>query len=424
MKTKRPVYSVLIVLILAAVLGGLCPRSAEAAVPSFVKVVKGSSANVATLSAKEKRAYKRAYNACLRYASEPNPIVVDMTDLGLTTAQARHVQYQLHSNGELFWINTYNDKSFTAKKFSMTCTYDDATITRMRKQIDTAFKKAMKRVDPSMDAATKILTLHDYLIETINYEEHAKTSYAGLVQRQADCMGYAQTMDLVLRRLGYTTDMAYSFDGDHVWNLVKLSGKWYHIDLTWDAGYTDSYVWENKYCHLFLLQPDKRMKSDSYKGYEGLGHGRWWSHNKSSSTKYYNAVDSGDTFADHKWKLYIKGFTVNGIKYKRYGVAGARVAGLSAAKKKVAGVVIPATVTYKGATYKIVGIAPSAFANAKAKTLAIETPSLSAARIKNCLTGSKVKTIKLRNAAVRKKAAYKKAFTVKNTGATKAPAIR
>ena len=415
----RLTHRILLVLALLPLLLGFAPQRAEAAFPSFVTSKKGSAANIATLSAKEKNAYKRAYNACMRYASEDNPIVVDMSNLGLTTAQARHVQYLLHSNGELFFIDTYNDKNFTAKKFTLRCTYDDATITKMRGEIDTAVKKAMKRVTPQMDAATKILTLHDYLIDVVDYVEHQKTAYTGLVKHQADCMGYAQTMDLMLRRAGFTTDMAYSYDGLHIWNLVKLSGRWYHIDLTWDQGYSGRYLWKKKHCHLFLLQDDARMASNEYEDYEGMSHGRWWAHYKCSSKTYRSAVStSSTTFAENKYKLYVSGFTVGGIKYKRYGVSGVQVASVATAKKRAAGLVIPATVTYKGTTYKVVGIAPSAFAQARAKTLAIETPSLTAARIKGCLTGSKVKTIKLKNAAARKKTAYKKAFTIKNTGAT------
>ena len=416
---RRMTLRIMSALMLAAMLLGLLPQAAQAAAPSFVTVKKGVSANVAELTAKEKTAYKRAYNACMRYKTEDNPIVVDMSDLALTAKQARHVQYLLHSNGELFFIDTYKDSDYTAKKFTMRCTTDDASITRMRSQIDTAIKKAMKRVTPQMDSATKILALHDYLIDVVDYAEHKKTAYTGLVEHQADCMGYAQTMDLVLRRAGFKTDMAYSFDGLHIWNLVKLSGQWYHIDLTWDHGYTGRYLWDGSHCHLFLLQNDARMASNEYEGYSGLTHGRWWAHYKCTSTKYRPAVKVGSTtFAENKYKLYVSGFTVAGLKYKAFGVSGAQLVGVvSAAKKRAAGLVIPVTVTYKGITYKVVGIAPSTFAKARAKTLALETPSLTAARIKDCLTDSKVKTIKLRNAATRRRVAYTKAWTKKNTGA-------
>ncbi len=28
-----------------------------------------------------------------------------------------------------------------------------------------------------------------------------------------------------------------------MWNLVKIDGKWYHLDCTWDDGYGDTYFY-------------------------------------------------------------------------------------------------------------------------------------------------------------------------------------
>jgi len=168
------------------------------------------------------------------------------------------------------------------------------------------------------------------------------------------------------------------------------------------------------------------MESNEYEDYTGMTHGRWWAHHKCSSTKYRKAVKVGSsTFAEKKYKLYVKGFRVDGLRYKAFGATGAQLVGVSsAAKKRATSLVIPATVTYKGNTYKVVSIGAAAFAKAKAKTLVLETPSLKTARITGCLTNSKVKTIRLSNAARRKKTTYKKAFTKENTGAKKAPKIK
>ncbi len=77
-------------------------------------------------------------------------------------------------------------------------------------------------------------------------------------------------------------------------------------------------------------------------------------------------------------------------------------------------VTIPATVTIKGKTYAVVGIAKNAFKNAKAKTVVIKTKKLAKSRVKNCFRGAKrLKTVSVPKS---KRAAYKKIFKKANSG--------
>lgn len=387
------------------------PQVAFASAPAFVNVKKGKAANTATkLTAKEKTAYKRALKAVMDYEHQPKTITLDISDLKLTNAQALRVGYLLHSNGEIFWVNTYNDDYFTKDRFILPCIYDDATITTMRAKLDKAVNKALKRLGSGMDKMTKLQTLHDFMIENVDYADHSKTAYDALVLHKADCFGYTQGMDLLLRRAGFSTDMAYNFAGTHSWNLVKLSGKWYHIDVTWDHGFTGNYFWKKNNCYLYFLQPDSRMADD---GYSDDGHGRWWAQHTCTSKKYLKDADMTDRFVKNhnKYKLYTKGFKAGGLKYKLVGPKKAVLVGVTGSKNKRAKTLtLPATVTYKKASYKVVGIGSSALAKAKCKTLVVASGSLSKARLKGSLLGSKVKTVRLSGAAARKKSTYKKYF--------------
>lgn len=412
---KRSIVIAFALMLAVSCFTALAPQEAYAS--SYIPFVSGSTSKAvrvaSAVTAKEKTAYNRAYKACMDYANQPNPIVVDVSDLGLTEAQALHVGYLLHANGELFWMNTYNDSSFGNKQFSIPVYYDDATITSMRKQLDAAVAKAFKRLAPGMSAAMKVHVLHDYIIDRMDYESKNKTSYTGLVLGKGDCYGFARSMDLLLRRAGFTVDMAFRNDGLHAWNLVKVSGKWYHVDTTWDNGYTGDYYWKNSRCHLFLLQSDSVMKQDSHSG--------WWAHYKCTSTKYakMRLYNYKNRFEKHcnDYKLYTKGFKSKGLKYKACGSKKVKLASVSSKallKKKT--ISIPATVTHKGVKYKVVGIAPNALANAKAKVLKISSAKFSKARVKNSLAESSVSTIKLVGSAKKKKLAYTKYFAQSNSG--------
>lgn len=106
-----------------------------------------------------------------------------------------------------------------------------------------------KIIDDNMDNKEKILTIHDYIINTTSYDtKRAKAitnndldfipSYQShkavgpLFQNMAICGGYSDAMSLFLIKMNIPN---YRISNDvHIWNLVYLDGKWYHLDLTWD----------------------------------------------------------------------------------------------------------------------------------------------------------------------------------------------
>lgn len=435
-------------------MGLMCAQAAVQPEPAFADVLHtagitaasdDSENTVRSISAKEKKAYDRAVAACMDYANRPNPIVVDMSDLNLTKAQAQHVGVMLHSNGELFWVDTYNDNSFGIKQFSLRCYNDDATITAQRAQLDAAVKKALKSISSGMSQAKKVHRLHDYLIDSVTYTTSKKTAYMGLVEGKADCFGFTLTMDVLLRRSGFSTDVAFNDSIDHSWNLVKVDGKWYHVDVTWDANFTGVIIkykdandgktksskyfdWRKEHCHLYLLQSDYTMNSptiDPWTGVNIQSHEGWECHHKCTSYSYdsYSVCGAGGSFL----KSCVRSFTVSGVKYSVTGIKRVEnnkkvllqvaVKGVTGKKQRKANALdIPKKVKYRSVNYYVTGIARSALAKTKARTLRVCTGSLSASRVKGCLTGSKVKRVQLPKALKSKKAAYRKCFKKSNSG--------
>ncbi len=83
------------------------------------------------------------------------------------------------------------------------------------------------------------LQLHDILCELISYSETpdilSYTAYGALVRGEAVCEGYTRAMQLMLYEFGIRSTPVIGFTHEpHMWNLVELDGKWYHLDLTFD----------------------------------------------------------------------------------------------------------------------------------------------------------------------------------------------
>lgn len=87
----------------------------------------------------------------------------------------------------------------------------------------------------------KLLAVHDKMVEKYKYDSSATTddilpfhAYGIFTNNTAVCQGYAQAFYMITRELGIEADFCRSDSINHIWNYLKLDGKWYHVDVTWD----------------------------------------------------------------------------------------------------------------------------------------------------------------------------------------------
>ena len=125
--------------------------------------------------------------------------------------------------------------------------YSDEQIKAINKKIDEIYKNIITN---DMDTYTKILTIHDYIINNTKYDiernnngnsiYHSYIAYGPLLEGYATCNGYTDAMALFLEKMNipnFKVAMTPEKNSDtegHVWNAVYLSNQWFHLDLTWD----------------------------------------------------------------------------------------------------------------------------------------------------------------------------------------------
>lgn len=108
----------------------------------------------------------------------------------------------------------------------------------VQKKINQILKNIIK---PSMTEFQKVKAINDYIVSNTMYGTKTKTSphsaYALFFEGQAVCQGYALAAQTLLEQSGIETKYVVGFvNGNeaHAWNLVKVDGKWYHLDTTWN----------------------------------------------------------------------------------------------------------------------------------------------------------------------------------------------
>lgn len=102
---------------------------------------------------------------------------------------------------------------------------------------------------PSKSDCANELAIHDYLVANIEYEEQENSThnaYDALILGKSVCSGYAETFKTFMDLLGIEnkTLSGVARDQQHIWNLVRLDGEWYQVDVTWDdpVGSTSSVI--------------------------------------------------------------------------------------------------------------------------------------------------------------------------------------
>ena len=94
--------------------------------------------------------------------------------------------------------------------------------------------------------AQKVLYIHDYLVDNIEYDEEYNKAgrysiYGALVGKKCVCEGYAKAFKYLLNSVDVECELmqgnAINNSGEvesHAWNCVKIKDKWYAVDITWE----------------------------------------------------------------------------------------------------------------------------------------------------------------------------------------------
>ena len=106
---------------------------------------------------------------------------------------------------------------------------------------------------------SKALWLHDWLLEQLDYDNSLKWSSAesALTRRTGTCQAYERAYAKLLSVAGIeNAETRDTYDG-HTWNAMKLDGKWYQVDCTWDDSSENYYNFNRT--HLYFALSDELM---------------------------------------------------------------------------------------------------------------------------------------------------------------------
>ncbi|MDO4283339.1 MAG: DUF4358 domain-containing protein [Clostridia bacterium] len=141
--------------------------------------------------------------------------------------------------------------------------YDSTSVLKAWKSEDTSFlsktdseilevaKKVINQeIKDNMTDYEKELAIHDWITNWSSFDysvfdrsgnnlkEGSDTPYGVLIEREAMCHGYSSTFKLFMDMLDIECITVFGTPNsngvEHSWNMVKLDGEWYCVDVAWD----------------------------------------------------------------------------------------------------------------------------------------------------------------------------------------------
>lgn len=185
----------------------------------------------------------------------------------------------IYVNSYTYTYSMLSDNTVTKISFKFTTRVAD----EHRKEAEEVMNSWIKNnINSTDDEYTKVKKIHDFLVDSIDYEMNSETTVNGhsvfdvtgaLLDRQAVCDGYSKSFNEIAKRVGLETKRVTgdawndSYNGSHAWNIVKVNGKWYHVDTTWDDPVSKDGKRRKTYEYF--------LKSDDY-----MAQSRTWDRNK------------------------------------------------------------------------------------------------------------------------------------------------
>lgn len=150
----------------------------------------------------------------------------------------------LADHPEFFWVgNTAQAKqaAFSGKVvgYEISTTVDKENRDPLRARLEEAADACVSQISPEASDYEKIRFVYEYLINTTDYDSESPNNQniqSALLGHNSVCAGYSKAFQYILHRMGmfcaYITGRTRD-GGDHGWNLVRIDGVYYHVDVTW-----------------------------------------------------------------------------------------------------------------------------------------------------------------------------------------------
>lgn len=173
----------------------------------------------------------------------------------------------IRDNPEIFYLDYENSTYWSNGRLEFKYIDSKENILEKKAMINAKADYVLEQiVKPNMTELEKELAIHDYIVLNTKYDVanyNANTiplnSYnvtGVLLDGIGVCEGYAKTFKLMLEKVGIESMIVEGPKINHAWNIVKIDGEYYHVDVTWNDPVPDR---RGEVSHKFFNVSDRKL---------------------------------------------------------------------------------------------------------------------------------------------------------------------
>lgn len=192
-----------------------------------------------TLTAKQKQLYELIYKGVEAHATS-----IDVSSVGASASDLDKAFYAMdYENPQFFWLQSgygyeyYGNTVYSINpKYGRTASQAAKLLPKLEAAADEIAQGALKQ-DNLFETVKYI---HDEIVNMTDYTltggEYIRDADGALLNGKALCEGYSKAFMYVCQLVGIEANcvIGTANGGSHMWNIVKLDGEWYHMDVTFD----------------------------------------------------------------------------------------------------------------------------------------------------------------------------------------------
>ena len=186
------------------------------------------------LSDDAKTLYKQIYANALALETSFVPVVP------ITVSEVVNVINAVyHDHPELFWMESGYTYKYTEDNI---CVHVNLNFNETANNIEEAKTQFEERANAIIDVASALGSdyekekyVYKALMECVEYDENAElhqSPYSAMVYGKSVCAGYARAFQYIMLELGVPTYYCTGESQGHAWNIVKLDGGYYNVDVS------------------------------------------------------------------------------------------------------------------------------------------------------------------------------------------------
>ena len=161
------------------------------------------------------------------------------------------IAYEAYRNDypQHFWLPTsytyYTDLlSGTVEKVVLNTLWSKSALVAAISEFEQAADMFLEDIPLSLNEYETEKAIHDKLIFSLTYSDNsnnAHNAYGALIEHRCVCEGYAEVFQYLLYKRGILSVRVTGTAGgsNHAWNIIRINGAYYHVDVTWDDAYED-----------------------------------------------------------------------------------------------------------------------------------------------------------------------------------------